>query len=149
MSVPRMERVDALMKRVIGEAIPRILQSSDVEAARITVTGVHTGKDLRNATVRASVYGEPALREKAVNILNKHARDFQSAVNAEMRLRCTPRIRFVLDESLEKGDKVLSILSKLENGETDPAADEIAAIPRFSPPRAPVFEPVSVSHGKS
>ena len=149
MPVSRMERVDALLRRVLGEAIPRLFQSSDVESARITVTGVHTGKDLRNATVRVSVYGDAAVRARALNILNKRAPDFQRAVNSEMRLRCTPRIRFVEDDSLAKGDRVLSILSKLENGERDPRADALDEIPRFSPPRRPLFEPVSVAHGES
>ncbi len=142
MPVQRMERLDALMRRVLGDAVPRLLQSCDVESARITVTGVHTGKDLRNATVRVSVYGDGPLRVKALNILNKNARHFQDAISREMRLRCTPRLRFVADVSLEKGDRVLSILSKLENGERDPKADALDEIPRFSPPQRPVFEPV-------
>lgn len=143
MAVPRMERMDALLRRVIGEAVPRVFQSIDVDSARVTVTGVHTGKDLRNATVRVSVYGGADLREKTLNILNKHARDFQAAIASEVRMRCTPHLRFVEDESIAKGDKVLSILSKLEQGEKDPSADALADIPRFAPPRRPVFEPLS------
>ncbi len=146
MPVQRMERIDALLRHVLGDAVPRVLQSCDVESARITVTAVHTGKDLRNATVRVSVYGDAPLREKAVNILNKRARDFQAAIGKEAGLRCTPRLRFVADESLAKGDRVLSLLSKLESGERDPKADALDDIPRFAPPPRPVFEPVSTLH---
>ena len=49
----------------------------------------------------------------------------------------------LLAKGIAKGDKVLSILSKLEQGEKDPSADALADIPRFAPPRRPVFEPLS------
>ena len=52
MSVDRLERVNSLLKRVIGDAMFRVLLGDDVSPGMITVTGVSCGKDLRNATVR-------------------------------------------------------------------------------------------------
>ena len=60
MSVSRIERVNSLLKRVIGDAVFRVLMGDDVSTSEITVTGVACGKDLRNATVKVSVFGEPA-----------------------------------------------------------------------------------------
>ena len=60
MSVDRLERVNSLLKRVIGDAMFRVLMGEGVSAGLVTVTGVSCGKDLRNATVRVSVFGEEA-----------------------------------------------------------------------------------------
>ena len=51
MAVDRLERVDALLKRVIGDAMFRIMQTDTVGAGLITVTGVQCARNLRNATV--------------------------------------------------------------------------------------------------
>ena len=113
MPVNRLERVNALLKRVIGEAVFRVMQSDDVSPGLITVTGVTCGKDLRNATVRVSVFGDEALQKRALGHLVHHEREFQQVVNREVRLKFTPQLRFVLDHSLEKGDHVLAILDTL------------------------------------
>ena len=114
MSVNRLERVNALLKRVIGEAVFRVMQTDDVSPGLITVTGVACGKDLRNATVRVSVFGDEALQKRAIGHLIHHKRDFQQIVNREVRMKFTPQLRFVLDYSIEKGDAVIALLDKIE-----------------------------------
>jgi len=59
MAVDRLERVNSLLKRVIGESVFRVLQGDDVNPGTITVTEVACAKNLRNATVKVSVFGEP------------------------------------------------------------------------------------------
>ena len=118
MSVDRLERVNSLLKRVIGEAMFRVMQTDDVSPGLITVTGVACGKDLRNATVRVSVFGDEALQKRALGHLVHHEREFERIVNREARMKVTPQLRFVLDHSLEKGDETLAIINQLEsNGE--------------------------------
>ena len=105
MAVDRIERVDSLLKRVIAEAMFSVMQGDTVAPGLITVTDVHCGKDLRDATVKVSVFGDDALKGR-----------FQQIINREVRLKFTPRLLFQLDRSLEKGDEVLAILDKLGNG---------------------------------
>ena len=103
---------------MIGEAVFRVMQTDDVSPGLITVTGVMCGKDLRNATVHVSVFGDEALQKRALGHLIHHEREFQQVVNREVRLKFTPQLRFVLDHSLEKGDETLAIISQLEaNGQ--------------------------------
>ena len=113
MSVDRLERVDSLLKRVIGEAMFRIMQTDAVGAGLITVTGVQCARNLRNATVRVSVFGEPAVQQRALAHLIHHTHEFERAINREVRMKFTPQLRFELDHSIEKGDAVLAILDKL------------------------------------
>ena len=120
MPVARLERVNSLLKRVIAESMFHILQGSPVQPGLITVTGVSCGKDLRDATVKVSVFGDSAVKSEALRHLRRNARRFQEAVNREVRMKFTPRLTFQLDLSLEKGDAVLALLSKL-GGESGPA----------------------------
>ena len=113
MGVDRLERVNSLLKRVIAEAMFSVMQGDTVQPGLITVTGVACGKDLRDATVKVSVFGDDALKETALKHLNHNAKRFQQIINREVKLKFTPRLAFQLDLSLEKGDEVLAILNNL------------------------------------
>ena len=115
MAVDRLERINSLLKRVIAESMFTVMQGDTVAPGLITVTGVACGTDLRDATARVSVFGDDALKETALQHLKHNARKFQAIINREVRLKFTPRLTFVLDLSLEKGDEVLAILNGLPN----------------------------------
>lgn len=125
MSVDRLERVNSLLKRVIAEGMFSVMQGDTVAPGLITVTGVQCGKDLRDATVSVSVFGDDELKETAMQHLRHNAKRFQQLINREVRLKFTPRLAFRLDLSLERGDAVLAILDKLpppaNDGQPDPA----------------------------
>lgn len=90
-----------------------VMQGDTVQPGLITVTNVACGKDLRDATVKVSVFGDDALKEKALQHLKHNAKRFQQIINREVKLKFTPRLAFQLDLSLEKGDEVLAILNNL------------------------------------
>ena len=113
MSVDRLERINSLLKRVIAEAMFSVMQGDSVQPGLITVTGVSCGKDLRDATVRVSVFGDDALKETAMQHLRHNAKRLQQIINREVKMKFTPRLTFQLDLSLEKGDEVLAIIDKL------------------------------------
>ena len=126
MAVDRLERVNSLLKRVIAESMFSVMQGDSVAPGLFTVTDVKCGKDLRDATVRVSVFGDDDLKETAIQHLKHNAKRFQAIINREVRLKFTPRLVFQLDRSIEKGDEVLAILDKLpliaeDHGESDPA----------------------------
>ncbi len=113
MAVDRIERIDSLLKRVIGDAMFRVMQTDDIGAGLVTVTSVQCARNLRNATVRVSVFGEPEVQQRALHHLVHHAHDFERAINREVRMKFTPQLRFVLDHSIEKGDAVLAMIDRL------------------------------------
>jgi ribosome-binding factor A len=117
MAVDRLERINSLLKRVVAESMFSVMQGDSVPPGLITVTDVKCGKDLRDATVKVSVFGDDALKETALQHLKHHAKRFQSVINREIRLKFTPRLCFQLDLSLEKGDEVLAILESLPKDE--------------------------------
>ncbi len=120
MSVDRLERVNSLLKRVIGESMFRVLQGDDVNPGKVTVTDVACAKNLRNATVKVSVFGEPAEQTRVLGHIIRRTHEFERIVNAQVRLKFTPQLRFVIDHSLEKGDRVLALLDGLDVPTTEP-----------------------------
>lgn len=125
MAVDRLERVNSLLKRVIAEGMYSVMQGDDVAPGLFTVTEVKCGKDLRDATVMVSVFGDDALKERGVQHLQHNARKFQQLINRQVKMKFVPRLVFKLDLSLERGDAVLALLDKLEtkNGEPDATKD--------------------------
>lgn len=119
MSVDRIQRINSLLRRVIAEGMFSVMQGDSVAPGLITVTSVKCGKDLRDATVNVSVFGDEKLKDMAVKHLAARAKFFQQAINREVRMKFTPRLIFKLDRSLEQGDAVLALLDKLP-----PVADE-------------------------
>jgi ribosome-binding factor A len=114
MSVDRLERVNALLRRAIGESLYRVFAGDTLDLACITVTNVETSRNLRNATVSVSIFGHDDERGTILRKLANKADEFQSIINHDLTLKYTPRLRFVLDGSIAKGDHVLDILSHLD-----------------------------------
>jgi ribosome-binding factor A len=123
MAIDRLDRVNALLRREIGEAFFKVFVGESIDLASITVTHVETARNLRNATVSISIFGHEQERGAYLRLIANKAHELQSLINRDLTLKYTPRLRFVLDSSLEKGDHILDVLSKLDvPGGTDEAA---------------------------
>ena len=130
MSVDRLERVNALLRREIAEAVPVVMLNEGVDCAAITVTQVRVARNLRNATVSVSILGHDRERQTMIRKLAHRHVAFQRLINRDMKLKYTPVLQFVLDESIEKGDHVLNVLNRLAAANPAlAAAEEPAAAP--------------------
>jgi ribosome-binding factor A len=107
-----MRRVNEVMREVLGTAIKDDLQ--DPRIGFVTVTAVDTSPDLRHAQVHVSVLGDEREREDTLAALQSAHGVLQGAVNSELRLKRTPALRFVYDESLERADRITRMLSEDE-----------------------------------
>ena len=112
-----MSRVRELLKREIGEAIRREVPVDD--AGLVTVNEVEVAPDLRTANVFISVFGGGNQQKKGLSMLLKKRGRIQAIVAKKVILKYTPHLRFVVDDSVEKGNRVLEILKELE--QSDPA----------------------------
>src|SRR5258708_2552109 len=110
----RTERVDELLRQEITSLLAR-----DVADPRIgfaTVTDVETAPDLRHAKVWVSVIGQPADRVATVRAL-EHAMPFvRRELGKRLRLRRIPEFSVRLDESIERGSRVMQLINELEAG---------------------------------
>jgi ribosome-binding factor A len=109
----RQERVRELLKRELGELLRRELPL--VETGLVSVNAVEVAADLQNAIVYVSVLGNAEQRKAAARVLARDAVRFQNALGRAVVLRYTPHLRFVLDDSIEQGNRVLQIIEELEH----------------------------------
>ena len=124
MGTPRLVRVNELLKREIAEDLYRNYAASDFDAAAITVTRVECASDLRDANVFISIFGHEDERDKMINYLNRHRQEITRMMVKRVKLKYTPRIHFILDESLEGGDNILSMLADMERENPEIFKDE-------------------------
>ncbi len=108
----RLLRVRELLKREIGEAIRRELPVQ--QAGLVTVNDVDVAGDLKNAKVYLSLLGTSEQKKTALELLQKNRIRIQSLVAKTVVLKYTPRLRFAIDESIDRGNRVLKIIEDLE-----------------------------------
>jgi ribosome-binding factor A len=108
----RQERVRELLKREVGEIIRRELPVN--EAGVISVNDVGVASDLHSATVFVGVYGNADQKKRALAMLQDNRKRIQGLVGKSVTLKYTPQLKFVVDESVERGNRVLQILDELE-----------------------------------
>ena len=109
-------RVNELVKRELSAIIVREVT---FESAIVTINHVDVTSDLKNAHVFVSVLGS----ESGVSVLNKlesHRVALQAELARHVVLKYTPHLVFHLDDSIERGTRVIQILQQLET----PGAEE-------------------------
>ena len=120
MATSRMVRVNELLKREIAEDLHRNFSGTDFDAAALTVTRVECAPDLRDANVYISIFGHQYDRYDMIRTLNRRRQEIIRMMIKRVKLKYTPRLQFHLDESLEEGDNILTILNELEREQDNP-----------------------------
>lgn len=108
----RIERVRELLKRTLGEIVRRHYPPGDL--GLITVNDVMVSKDLTLGTVYIGVVGNDDQKKRALNRITEDRKQIQFEMAREIILKNTPVLRFRLDDSVERGNRVLDILEELE-----------------------------------
>lgn len=108
----RLLRVRELLKREIGEAIRRELPVQ--QAGLVTVNDVDVAGDLKNAKVYLGLLGTAEQKKTALTLLNTNRPRIQSLVAKTVVLKYTPKLKFLVDPSVDRGNRVLSIIEELE-----------------------------------
>src|ERR1044071_498704 len=109
----RMQRVRELLKREIGEAIRREFPVS--EAGLVTVNYVDVAGDLHSAIVFISILGTPEQQKRGFGLLTRHRKRIQGLVGRAVVLKYTPTLKFLMDDSVVRGNRVLEIIEELDN----------------------------------
>jgi ribosome-binding factor A len=117
----RQQKVRELLKRAIGEAIRREFNVS--EAGLISVNDVDCTGDLKSAVVFISILGNADQQKRGLALLTEHRSRLQGLVAKSVILRYTPTLRFVVDDSIVRGNRVMQIIEELDK--TAPVVEPI------------------------
>ena len=116
----RIQRVRELLKREIGEAIRREIPIS--QAGLVTVNDVDVAGDLHSAIVFISILGNPEQQKRGIALLTRHRKRIQGLLARAVVLKYTPTLKFLMDDSVVRGNRVLEIIDELEK--STPAKSE-------------------------
>jgi len=116
----RTDRVDALLREEIGAILAKDV--SDPAIGFTTVTDVETAPDLSYAQVWISQIGQPDERAASLAALRRALPYVRRLLGQRIRLRRIPELHLRVDETAERGTRVLKLLAELETGTSLPEA---------------------------
>ncbi len=113
------DKVADLIRHAISNAF---LQELEDEALRwVTITEVQVSRDLSVAKVFYSVLEPRLSREDAVKALQANMRPLRAYLGRNLRLKQTPDLRFVFDETLERARHIEDLIESLHReGDHEP-----------------------------
>ena len=110
MTGDRMRRVDEAVREVLSDAIT--LKLKDPRVGFVTVTAVETAPDLRRARVFVSVLGDDGVRRRSIDGLQSAHGVLQRAVARELRLKHTPTLEFLYDDTSDRGMRISELIDR-------------------------------------
>ncbi|MEM7698339.1 MAG: 30S ribosome-binding factor RbfA [Verrucomicrobiota bacterium] len=120
----RLARINELLKREISTCLERNFEFSGV---LVTVHAVDISVDLKLADVFIGVIGDKYAAETVLDKLQRKRGFIQNTVMKRVTLRQTPQLHFKMDDSVERGVRVLNVLEEIGevDVDTNPIDDEI------------------------
>ncbi|CAN7015919.1 unnamed protein product [Brassica rapa subsp. trilocularis] len=93
---------------------PPLLGADRYLSSLTTISDVEVSNDLQIVKVYVSVFGDDRGKDVAIAGLKSKAKYVRSELGKRMKLRLTPEVRFIEDESMERGSRVIAILDKIK-----------------------------------
>ena len=118
----RAHRVAEQMKKELGDIIGQKLK--DPRVGFVTVTGVDVTGDLQQAKIFISVLGTDKEKEDSLIGLTKAKGFIRSEIGQRIRLRKTPEIEFEIDESVAYGNRIESLIRKVNEEDEEVVENE-------------------------
>lgn len=106
----RLDRINELLRREISACIEKHFEFPEV---LVTVHDVETAVDLKNANIFIGVIGSPDQARAVLNKLNGKRGFIQGTVMKRVVLRSTPLLHFKMDDSVERGVRILNLLDEI------------------------------------
>ncbi len=109
-----MRRVNESVRQVLAEAM---VELKDPRIGLVTITGVRTTPDLRQATVFVSVLGNEKKRAATLRGLEAAHGLLQARLGRQLRMKRTPQLTFEYDPSVERGVRMTQLIDELAPGD--------------------------------
>ena len=115
--VSRNDRLNGEFQKEIYEIISRKLKNPLV-TEMFSVLRVDSSRDLSYAKVYISVYSkDEAKRQQTFKAIEADAKKIRFELAQVIRARTVPELKFILDDSMEYGDKMEKLFKSINEGE--------------------------------
>ena len=128
MPTRRTVRVAEVLRKELASCMSHSL---DLEGLLITISSVELPPDMRQAFIYISTLHPDLEQQAALDILNRNRKAWQSSIGRRLGTKFTPQLIFRFDHSVERGDRIMEILSKID---LDAQAREKTPQPEEEPP---------------
>ncbi|MDD3436648.1 MAG: 30S ribosome-binding factor RbfA [Candidatus Gastranaerophilales bacterium] len=112
----RNERVRKTLMKEIADILQREIRDTRISGV-VSILDVEVSHDNSYAKVYYSVFGNEEQKEKIIEAMEQNTPKIRYEVGKRVRLRLTPELRFIYDDSIERGSKVTEIIDKISRGE--------------------------------
>jgi ribosome-binding factor A len=89
-------------------------QSLDLEGLLITISSIDLPPDMKQAFVYVSTLHPDLEQARALEILTRNRKAWQSSIGRRLGTKFTPQLIFRFDHAVERGDRVMEILNNLD-----------------------------------
>jgi len=113
MEYSRSERLGDLLLEWVSEILRK--EVSDPRIGAITLTGVKVSKDLRNARIFFAPLIAEKNRKETLAGLQSACGYIRSKIAKELKLRFTPTLEFVYDDTETKAERIEGLLRKVKD----------------------------------
>ena len=83
----------------------------------VSITDVEVSHDNSFAKIFYSVFGSDEQKNKSKEVIEQSVSKIRYEVGRRIRLRLTPELRFIPDDSIERGARVTELINKISRGE--------------------------------
>ncbi len=115
----RVSRVAALIQREVSQLLQNGIKDDRVGSGMVSVTDVNVSGDLQHAKIFVSIYGTPEAKAETMAGLKAATGYVRREIGQRVRLRRTPEVVFMEDKSLERGDRILTLLNQINQDRHD------------------------------
>mgnify|MGYP002627188420 CR=1 FL=1 len=112
----RNERVRKTLMKEIADIIQKELKDSRIHGI-VSITDIEIAHDNSFAKVYYSVFASEEDKQTTINAITENTSKIRYEVGKRIRLRLTPELRFIPDNSLERGANVTALINKISKGE--------------------------------
>ena len=112
----RNERIRKTLMKEIADIIQKELKDSRINGV-VSITDLELAHDNSYAKVYYSVLAADADKELTIKAITENTPKIRYEVGKRVRLRLTPELRFIPDNSIERGTHVLDLINKISRGE--------------------------------
>ena len=105
------EKIAGIIQKEVSEIIQ--FELKDPKIGFITITDVTVTNDLSIAKIYVSFLGQKAREEAGMKALNRSKGFIRSALAKRLTMRKVPELHFLIDDALDRGNKIEKIISKI------------------------------------
>ena len=105
---PRARRVEEQLKRLLSELVRREIK--DPRIGLITITSAEVTRDLTHAKIYFTPFAGVGDAKAALEALRHAAGFLRIQVRNQMRLRVAPELDFHIDDSIERGARLTTLI---------------------------------------